>query len=295
MLRNVKLPILYLIIYISLIFIVFPTPSTQATPTLTIQSINCNAGDTVKIPLSLQTNGENIAALHIDIHIDKKIFKVIDVTDGPAATDANKIIISNEFDEDTYRIGFISTDNISNMTDGIIAYLNLSINTSVTPQVISLYVESINGSNSVGNHVDISTRNYTILTNNYPNFTIPSGMYCIIFGSGIINTINVDSGAQVECINFPGNNQINIKENSSNCLIRRSGATVYITGTSNMNIKIPATKTAQTLRFGDGSSTLVIVNDSSGAKVMCGNQEIKTTEETVETPENSGDTSAGMF
>ncbi|MGD9732110.1 MAG: hypothetical protein AB7U45_08000 [Desulfamplus sp.] len=290
MIQPFKISITHLILSIFLAVIIYPVQAAQASAILTMQSINCGGGSAaVQIPLTLQTHGENIAALHVDIHIDKNLFQITNVSAGTAAAAADKIIAGNQFDEDTYRIGVISTDSINNMTDGIIAYVNLLINDLSEPQIISLYVEYIIASNPTGNYIDIEPHNYIILTDNYPEFNIASGSHCIVFGSAGINTIKVESGANVECINFPGKNQINIEENSADCLIRRSGAAVYISGSNGTKIKLPASKTEQTLRFKDGSSSLVITNQDGIGKVMLGRQEVKTTETVIETPENTYD------
>ncbi len=133
---------------------------------------------------------------------------------------------------------------------------------------------------------------YTILTDSSPNCTIEGGAYKKVIGSADKNIINVKSGANVECINFPGENEINIEESTSTFTIRRSGATVYLLSSSSGTlIKIPATRYPQTLRFLNGSSHLII----TGGAVMLGNQEVTTTEKTVDTPYNSTDTSEHIF
>ncbi|MGD9732695.1 MAG: hypothetical protein AB7U45_10985 [Desulfamplus sp.] len=136
-----------------------------------------------------------------------------------------------------------------------------------------------------------TTPDNKVLTDQSPPFTISYGEYMKVFGSAGINTINVESGARVECINFVGQNVVNIEDAASAFKVLRSGATVYLKSSSNTQIKIPATLTPQTLRFSDGSSNLII----SSNKVMIGNQVVTLTEAQLATPANSGDTSTGIF
>jgi hypothetical protein len=91
-----------------------------------------------------------------------------------------------------------------------------------------------------------------------------------VFGSSGVNTVNVASGARAECINFPGQNQININENSSNFTVKRSGAMVTLQSSTGTMVKIPATLTNQTIKFTDRSFMLVI----TGGKVKLGNIEV---------------------
>ncbi|MBF0205007.1 MAG: hypothetical protein HQK67_12050, partial [Desulfamplus sp.] len=120
-----------------------------------------------------------------------------------------------------------------------------------------------------------SVTSYKVLTNQSGQFTINYGEYVRVFGSSGGNTINVQSGGKVECVNFIGANIININDNASDFKVYRSGATVYLRNISTGTfIKIPATKTPQTLDFTDGSLELVI----SSGKVMIGTQEITKTE-----------------
>ncbi|MCA1784583.1 MAG: IPT/TIG domain-containing protein, partial [Desulfobacteraceae bacterium] len=77
-------------------------------------------------------------------------------------------------------------------------------------------------------------------------------------GSPGVNTLNVTSGARVECRNFVGANRLNLEELTEQFTIYRSGATAYLESTAGTLIKIPATRTDQTLHFSDGSHKLAI-------------------------------------
>ncbi|MGD9732109.1 MAG: C13 family peptidase [Desulfamplus sp.] len=120
-----------------------------------------------------------------------------------------------------------------------------------------------------------------ILTDSSPSCSIASGGYVRVFGSDGINTLNVESGAKVECVNFPGQNQIIINEASSNFTVKRSGAVVTLqSATAGTMVKVPATTTNQTINFTSDSRSfkLVIINSGSAAKVMLGGLEVGLTE-----------------
>ncbi|MBF0412127.1 MAG: C10 family peptidase [Desulfamplus sp.] len=116
-----------------------------------------------------------------------------------------------------------------------------------------------------------SITSYKVLTSQSPQLTVNYGEYVKVFGSSGINTVNVKSGGRVECANFAGANVVNIDDYASYFMIHRSGATVYLeSNTKGTKIKIPATKTSQTLNFGDKNFNLVISN----GKVMLGDQQV---------------------
>ncbi|MGD9732351.1 MAG: C13 family peptidase [Desulfamplus sp.] len=120
--------------------------------------------------------------------------------------------------------------------------------------------------------------NYAVLTENSPAITVAEGVHVKVIGSAGANIVNVGSGAKVECINFPGQNQIIIDEASSNFTVKRSGAVVILQNqASGTMVKIPASAANQTIKFttDDKSFTLVISNSSAaGAKVMFGSWEV---------------------
>jgi len=111
---------------------------------------------------------------------------------------------------------------------------------------------------------------YIILSNGSAPVTLSSQNPVTVFGSSGINTITIKAGAQVKCYNFVGENVINFTETFSQFTISRSGATVYLSSNGKTNVRIPATRTAQTLGFADMSLKLVITDN----KVMLGSQVI---------------------
>ncbi|MBF0412598.1 MAG: hypothetical protein HQK70_07800 [Desulfamplus sp.] len=122
-----------------------------------------------------------------------------------------------------------------------------------------------------------SFTSYKILTEQSSQLTVNYGEYIKVFGSAGVNIINVKSGGRVQCVNFVGSNVVNIDDDSAGFTVYRSGAMVYLeNSTTGKRIKIPATKTAQTLKFGNSindSFELIITN----GKVMIGGKEVTLT------------------
>ncbi|MGD9731741.1 MAG: DUF1566 domain-containing protein [Desulfamplus sp.] len=119
-----------------------------------------------------------------------------------------------------------------------------------------------------------------VLTDANPDFTITTGTTATVYGTAGANHVTIESGADVRLVNFPGSNTITIKADSSNFTVSRSGAAVTFQGADSQEsgaggtvIKIPATRTAQTIIFNDTTSMLVIEN----GKVMLNSTEITTT------------------
>lgn len=133
---------------------------------------------------------------------------------------------------------------------------------------------------------------YLHLTDEMVPFTVPYGANMLVFGSSGGNTLNVATGARLECRNFTGSNVLNIQDETSIFVVYRYSNTVYLKSESTGTIiQIPSTKTPQTLRFGNGSSTLSIINN----EVVIGGQSVKISEAPLQNPVNIADTSTGMF
>ncbi len=109
---------------------------------------------------------------------------------------------------------------------------------------------------------------HIVLTDDSLPVTIASGEVTRVTGSSGINTLNVPTGARVECRNFIGANVFYFEEPAEHFTIYRSGASAYLESTAGTLVKLPATATGQTLHFSDGTHDLVI----SLQKMMLGNQ-----------------------
>ncbi|MBF0412282.1 MAG: hypothetical protein HQK70_06185 [Desulfamplus sp.] len=257
-----------------------------AANTLTLESKNAKSGSTIQLALTL-SQASQISAISTDISYDSNIFESANAEIGPVGLNAGKTIVSKDMG-DKIRVVILSIANNDIISDGVVAYLILTIKQNSTG---TAYLKNIasgadpNGEEVVitGNTAQISftdepvielpenVTSYKVLTDNSLPLNILKGQYVQVFGSAGVNTINVESGGRVELRNFVGSNVVNIEDNSSDFTVYRSGATVYlknsITGTL---IKIPATFTVQKLCFADDCYNLVI----SGGKVMIDTKEI---------------------
>ncbi|MCP4117437.1 MAG: hypothetical protein GY737_19000 [Desulfobacteraceae bacterium] len=104
-------------------------------------------------------------------------------------------------------------------------------------------------------------------------YTIIAGDAPQIYGTEGTNLVTLESGAVATFLNFPGNNILTIKSDSSLFTVSRSGAYVTFTGTDSTVLKIPATLDSQTIIFDNETFSLNINSN----RVMLGNQEINLT------------------
>lgn len=275
-----------------------------ASPTLILGGTNTSPGNTIKLALTLSNQGTQVSSISTDISYDSNVFESVIPEIGPAGSNAGKKVNANDIGG-MIRVAIFSMNNNNIINDGVVAYLNLKVKLTATRVTLldntpSGADQSDNDIAMIGNTAQIFLNteaiSHKILTEQSSSLNIAYDEYVRVFGSAGVNTINVESGAQVECVNFVGPNEININDYSSDFTVYRLGATVYLespnTGTM---IKIPVTLTSQKLRFADGSSNLVIINGISDRKVMIGNQEIKTTKGSINTPDNTDDTSNIFF
>ena len=109
-----------------------------------------------------------------------------------------------------------------------------------------------------------------ILTDTSPDATISANIIGKIYGTAERNHITIESGANVELLNFSGSNTITIQSDPSLFTVFRSGAYVTFEGTDNTILKIPATTTSQTIIFNGVERILVI----DSGRVLLGNQAI---------------------
>jgi hypothetical protein len=109
---------------------------------------------------------------------------------------------------------------------------------------------------------------------------IPSGVHARVIGSEGSNTLEVSSGAEVECRNFIGANVVILAEPTDQFIVYRSGATAYLESFNGTRVRIPATPTPQIMIFSNGSHLLII----SQEKMMLGSQEISLNPELVLPP-----------
>ncbi len=92
----------------------------------------------------------------------------------------------------------------------------------------------------------------------------------IVYGCEGQNNLIIRSNAVGKLINFPGHNVIRFESDSDIFTVSRSGATVEFQGTDGTALTIPATTTAQSIIFNNGTWNLAIVS----GRVMLGEMEV---------------------
>jgi len=97
-----------------------------------------------------------------------------------------------------------------------------------------------------------------ILTQNTPDVTLPEGSDALVYGTFPANHVVLESGAEAELINFPGQNTIQIQSDSSRFFVSRSGTVVFFEGSDGTKLKLPASTEVQTISFSDRVMTLTI-------------------------------------
>ncbi|SLM29950.1 hypothetical protein MTBBW1_2030040 [Desulfamplus magnetovallimortis] len=146
--------------------------------------------------------------------------------------------------------------------------------------------------NGIGDACEISSD--IVLTNTSPDTTITQGQSIKVYGTSGSNHISLESGAEAQLLNFPGNNRITFGADSTAFTVSRSGATVIFEGNDGTYLKMPATRTEQTIEFSDSTLVLRIAYD----QVMLGWQVIRTTPSaidlTAEPPEDTFTNKLGM-
>ncbi|MCA1786397.1 MAG: hypothetical protein LC657_10505, partial [Desulfobacteraceae bacterium] len=112
-----------------------------------------------------------------------------------------------------------------------------------------------------------------ILSGTAANHTVHAGKNEIVYGSSASDNILIEKGAKAELLNASGQNTIQIGSRAFLFTVSRSGASVLFSGSDGTSLKIPATRTAQTLIFSDKTVTLAI----DGNQVKLENQVITST------------------
>ena len=111
------------------------------------------------------------------------------------------------------------------------------------------------------------------LTDASPDITVPAGAITRIYGTTGVNRITLESKAQAELVNFPGENLYVIQSSAALFMVSRSGATVTFQGSDDTKLKMPATAYEQTIMFNDSNPMVLRI---TGNQVMLGDQVIGT-------------------
>jgi hypothetical protein len=100
----------------------------------------------------------------------------------------------------------------------------------------------------------------------------------VVYGTSLSDRIILESGAHVELIHSPGDNDIVLESMSEGFTISRSGTVVTLQGTDGIRLKIPATLDEQSIRFSDVDLILTI----QGNRILLGDQEVTRNSEPIE-------------
>lgn len=220
--------------------------------------------------------GEEDIIILGDLNADCNYFDEDDY-DSPMRADEYTWVIDNDMDTNlaasscTYDRIIMLDDSQSDFTENAGVYrfddiYNLSEDQAEDvsdhyPVWAEFYINDDNDGNV------IQEETITILTDASPNTTVEADSIATIYGTNGVNNITIKSGAEVELINFPGENSIIIQSQSS-FTAYRTGAMVILDGSDGTKIKIPATMTQQSIVLNDIERVLVI----DSGRVMIGTQ-----------------------
>lgn len=112
----------------------------------------------------------------------------------------------------------------------------------------------------------------TILTDSMSDGIVYSGNEVTIYGNGQDNGVEIENGARVALIHFPGNNSVTLPLVVDAFSIYRSGATVFFDGDDGTTLSMPSTLENQTLHFIDRTLLLRI----ESGNVMLGENSLET-------------------
>ncbi len=118
----------------------------------------------------------------------------------------------------------------------------------------------------VNKPIAFSETEYIVLSDSSPDVVIPSSTQAVVYGTATPNQVTLESGANVNLINFQGNNTITVESDPSSFLVCRSGATVNFKSSDGTDLKIPATLSLQEINFDD--LRLYLTVDQNEVKLM---------------------------
>jgi cohesin domain-containing protein len=122
---------------------------------LSIDSATGTAGETVKIPVTLRTDGSAISALQFDVEYDDAAMFVTAAI-GPASAGADKKVSASDVVKNRKRV-LIFGLNQTNIKDGVIVLLLAEVKPDAAPGEHPLKLLSASGSNSKGESIRLQT------------------------------------------------------------------------------------------------------------------------------------------
>ncbi|MGD9732769.1 MAG: hypothetical protein AB7U45_11355 [Desulfamplus sp.] len=247
----------------------FPIPSNGR-----VQIFNTDKAGTIKVAQGGQVEFQQFSGAYIVIlDEDSSEFMVNSAGNNRVnLTSSNGTIVSMTASTSAQTIYFKDGRSLLSINNG-----SLMLGTQNIDSTASAVASPANNDQPPANTSATPTKvnTFLALTDASAELTIPYGAYAQIYGSTGANTISLASGAKAECINFVGENIINfVDDSASDFTVRRSGAMVYFESSAKgTTLKIPATKTIQSINFADGKSYELVINNG---KVMLNSQEVIT-------------------
>jgi hypothetical protein len=137
-----------------------------------------------------------------------------------------------------------------------------AFDTDYSGYILSVTAPELTGSvtdvaDSMGISLDTG-RDVIVLTADTTDTIIHSGESVNVYGTAGDDHITLESGARAKLTHFRGNNTITIESDSGGFTVCRSGARVTFEGNDGTLLKIPATRSLQTIEFNDEAFSLTI-------------------------------------
>ena len=110
-----------------------------AAPDLDMGAASARPGEEVTIPIFLTTaTGTVVAGASTDITYDSEHLTPVDATIGPAGSAAGKEVVKNIVEPGLYRIGILSTSNVTPIPDGLVANVIFMVNSGAPAGIYQL-------------------------------------------------------------------------------------------------------------------------------------------------------------
>jgi hypothetical protein len=110
-----------------------------AAPDLDMGSDSARPGEEVTIPIFLTNEtGTVVAGASTDITYNSEHLTPVDATIGPAGSAAGKEVVKNIVEQGLYRIGILSTSNVTPIPDGLVANVIFRVNSGAPAGIYQL-------------------------------------------------------------------------------------------------------------------------------------------------------------
>ena len=110
-----------------------------AAPDLDMGAGSVRPGEEVTIPIFLtNTTGTLVAGASTDINYDSEHLTPVEATIGPAGSAAGKEVVKNIVEPGLYRVGILSTSNLTPIPDGLVANVIFRVNSGAPAGIYQL-------------------------------------------------------------------------------------------------------------------------------------------------------------